>query len=186
MFIDIYQTKNKYNIIYADPPWKYKVWSEKGVGKCAENHYATMNNTDIFALPISEIADTNCILFLWVTAPCLLTGIETIKQWGFSYKTIGFTWIKKNKVSNTNFWGLGYWTRANAEYCIIATKGSPKRLNKSVHSVVESAIRQHSQKPDEVPNRIECLMGNLPRIELFARDTKVGWDCWGNDSKIME
>jgi N6-adenosine-specific RNA methylase IME4 len=173
------EIKKKYQIIYADPPWSYKVWSKKGLGRSAESHYRTMDKIDIQNLKIPS-ADT-CTLFLWVTAPCLIEGIELCKAWGFEYKTIGFTWIKKNKKADSLFWGMGYWTRANAELCLIATKGNPKRVAKNVHQVVYTPIENHSKKPDEVRNRIVKLMGDLPRIELFARQKTDGWDVWGNE-----
>ena len=131
---------------------------------------------------IDKISNENCVLFLWVTVPCLLEGLELINSWGFTYKTIGFTWIKTNKKSDSLFWGMGYYTRANTELCLLATKGKPlKRISKSVHQVVMSKIREHSRKPDEVRDRIVKLFGDLPRIELFARQQVDGWDCWGNE-----
>lgn len=183
MKVDIYSADKKYNIIYADPPWKYKVWSrDTGLGRSAESHYNTMEKEDIQSLPIQNICDKDCVLFLWVTAPCLLEGLELIKAWGFTYKTIAFTWIKQNKKSDSLFWGMGYYTRANAELCLLATRGKPlKRVSKAVHSVIISKIREHSRKPDEVRERIVELFGNLPRIELFARQKIEGWDCWGDE-----
>lgn len=182
MFVDIFSTTRRYSIIYADPPWSYKTWSGKGKEKkSAENHYPCMSKQDIQALPVERLADKDCILFLWVTFPCLEEGLELIRAWGFKYKTCGFTWVKRNRKSDTWFWGLGYWTRANAELCLIATKGSPKRVSKAVHQVVDARIREHSRKPDEVRDRIVELCGDLPRIELFARQTVPGWDCWGNE-----
>lgn len=171
----------KYQIIYADPPWSYKVWPKKGLGRSAESHYKTMDKNSIQKLPIKEISDKNCVLFLWVTPPCLLEGIELIKAWGFEYKTIAFTWVKKNKKSDSLFWGMGYWTRANAELCLLATKGKPKRISARVHQVINTPIEQHSKKPDETRKRIVELMGDLPRIELFARDKVDGWHTWGNE-----
>ena len=173
--------KNKYNIIYADPPWTFKTRSQKGKGKSAEVHYSCMDIDDIYNLPVSSIADKDSCLFLWVTYPCLLEGIETIKRWGFTYKTCAFSWIKKNKVSDSLFWGLGYWTRANNEICLLGTKGNPKRVSKAVHQVVVDKIREHSRKPDCIRERIVDLCGDLPRIELFARQRLPGWDCWGNE-----
>ena len=174
--------KKKYNIIYADPPWTYKVWSGKGKEKkSAENHYPCMDEKDIKKLPVSDLAYDDCVLFIWVTYPCLLEGLKTIEAWGFTYKTCAFSWIKTNKKAKTIFWGLGHWTRANNEICLLATKGSPKRMSKSVHQVVMDVIREHSRKPDEVRNRIVSLMGDLPRIELFAREKSLGWDAWGNE-----
>lgn len=141
-----------------------------------------MKKEEIFELPVSEIADDNCILFLWVTFPCLKEGLQTIEKWGFCYKTCGFTWIKKNKKSEGLFWGLGYWTRANAEICLIATRGKPKRESKSVHQVILSPLEEHSKKPDEARKRIIELCGDVPRIELFARQSAEGWDCWGDEA----
>lgn len=172
----------KYSIIYADPPWTYKVWSNKGKGRSAESHYSCMKKEDIQNLPIKEIASENAVLFLWVTYPCLLEGIELIEKWGFKYKTCGFSWIKMNKKKNTPFVGMGYYTRANNEICLLATKGKPlKRISRSVEQVILSPIREHSRKPDEIRERIIDLFGDLPRVELFARQKTEGWDVWGNE-----
>lgn len=170
----------KYNIIYADPPWTFSTWSEKEQRK-ASNHYDVMKPEDIYNLPVNEITEDNSYLFIWVTYPNLLEGLETIKRWGFKYKTCGFSWIKKNKKTDSIFWGMGYYTRANNEICLLATKGKPKRFSRSVHQVVIEKIRKHSQKPDCVRDRIVDLCGDLPRIELFARNTTPGWDVWGNE-----
>ena len=171
----------KYNIIYADPPWNYKVWSAKGTGRSAEQHYSTMTIKDIQDMPIQDIADDNCILFMWVTYPLLEDSFDIIESWGFTYKTVAFTWVKRNKKSDSWFWGLGHWTRANAEICLLATKGKPKRISAGVHQIVDDRIMEHSKKPDTVRQRIIELMGDLPRIELFARETAEGWDSWGNE-----
>lgn len=174
----------KYQVILADPPWTYKSWSEKGEGRSAANHYKTMPKRDIQRLDVQSVAADDCVLFLWVTMPCLLEGIELIKRWGFTYKTVGFVWIKKNKKStSTNFWGMGYWTRANAELCLLATKGKIARINRGVHQVVESPVEVHSRKPAEVRDRITKLVGDLPKIELFARENIKGWDAFGNEVK---
>lgn len=171
----------KYQIIYADPPWSFKTYSKKGNGRSPSQHYKLMNKADIQKLPIENISDKNCILFLWATPPCLEEALELIKVWGFTYKTIAFNWVKKNKKTPSWFWGLGFWTRSNSEICLLATKGKISRVSKSVHSVVDTPIQRHSQKPDEVRKRIVQLMGNLPRIELFAREKTPGWDVWGNE-----
>ena len=176
----------KYNIIYADPPWTYKTYSDKGKEKSAENHYDCMKIEDIYNLPVQDIADDNCVLLLWVTYPLLKEGLQTIEEWGFTYKTCGFSWVKRNKKANSWFWGLGHWTRANNEICLLATKGKTKRVSKSVHQIVDDRIRKHSQKPDVVRDRIVELLGDLPRIELFARETVEGWDCWGNEVKMED
>lgn len=168
--------EKKYSIIYADPPWSFKTYSNKNV--CP---YPVMNNEDIYNLQINTIANNDCILFMWVTFPKLLEGLETIKKWGFVYKSLGFSWTKRNKKTDSPFWGMGYWTRQNTEVCLIATKGKPKRISKGVHCVIDDRIMEHSKKPDEVRKRIVQLMGDLPRIELFAREKTEGWDVWGNE-----
>lgn len=179
---DIFSTNNRYSIIYADPPWAFRVWSDKGKGRSAENHYPTMSKTDIQNLPIPRICKKDCVLFLWVTAPCLEQGLELIRAWGFTYKTVAFTWVKQNKKSDSFFTGMGYYTRSNAEYCLLATKGKIlERKSRDVHSVVCSRIERHSKKPNEVRDRIVQLFGDIPRIELFAREYADGWHCWGNE-----
>lgn len=180
MVVDIFNTDKKYNIIYADPPWIYKDKALAGNrGACCKYNLMTIN--EIINLPINKISDKDCILFMWVTMPKLNECFEVIKSWGFKYKTCAFTWIKQNKKSESLFWGMGRWTRANAEICLIATKGKPKRISAKVHSVIISKIREHSRKPDETRERIVQLCGDLPRIELFARQQVEGWDCWGNE-----
>jgi N6-adenosine-specific RNA methylase IME4 len=173
----------KYNIIYADPPWKFKVWREgmKGNRRSASRHYSVMEYKDLLDFPIRSLSSDDCALFIWVINPMLPHALDLIKHWGFEYKTVAFTWVKKNKIADSWFWGLGYWTRANAELCLLATRGSPKRINKGVHSLVETRIEEHSKKPDEVRTRIVQLCGDLPRIELFARQKTEGWDVWGNE-----
>ena len=165
----------------------YTVWSDKGKGRSAENHYPTMKLSDICVLPVADIAAEDCALFLWATYPNLQEAFEVIKAWGFVYKTVAFTWIKRNKKSPGWFVGLGHWTRANAEICLLATKGKPKRVSKGVRQIVDTPIERHSKKPDIVRDRIVELMGDVPRIELFAREKFVGWDVFGNevDSDIV-
>ena len=190
MKIDIFNTSKKYDIIYADPPWSYRDYTSKEVAekninknskKSVVMKYDVMKHQDIKDLPIKDIAGNDCILFMWVTMPKLNECFDIIKHWGFRYSTCGFVWIKKNKKQNTNFWGMGRWTRSNAELCLIGIKGNPKRLSNSVHSVIESKIEEHSKNPDVVRNKIVELCGDLPRIELFARQYADGWDCWGNE-----
>jgi len=172
----------RFNILYIDCPWQYKVYSKKGQGRSAENHYSTMSKEDIYSLDIEGIAADDCVLFLWVTFPCLLEGLEAIRRWGFTYKTLGFAWVKRcKKQTDKWFWGLGFWTRANPEICLIATKGNPKRVSKAVHCIVDTPVEGHSKKPDIVRDKIVELMGDLPRAELFARQRYDGWVCLGNE-----
>ena len=171
----------KYSVILADPPWAFRAWSNKGMGRSAEQHYPTMRLEDIKALPVADLAAEDCVLFLWATFPMLKEALEVAEAWGFAYKTVAFTWVKENRKSPGLFWGLGYWTRANAEVCLLATRGSPKRQSAAVHQVILSPVERHSKKPDEVQERIVTLMGDVSRVELFARQETPGWDVWGNE-----
>jgi len=140
-----------------------------------------MKIEDICKLQIKDISETNSILFLWTTFPKLLQGLKVMESWGFKYRCVAFTWVKRNKKSPTWFWGMGHWTRANAEVCLLGVKGKPRRVSASVHSLIESSIEEHSKKPNCVKDRIIQLMGDLPRIELFARQKTEGWDVFGNE-----
>jgi site-specific DNA-methyltransferase (adenine-specific) len=170
----------KYNIIYADPAWHYDQRNERPSDNITKK-YSTMKMEDIYKLPVNEIADKNCLLFLWVTYPKLIEGLKTIDAWGFKYITCAFSWIKKNKKSEGIFFGLGNWTRANNEICLLGKKGTPKRKSAFVAQVVIDNLREHSRKPDRIRNDIVELCGDLPRIELFARQKAEGWDSWGNE-----
>lgn len=170
----------KYQIIYADPPWSYRdkcCAGKRGAGF----KYETMSLNNIMDLDVSSIADDDCALFLWATMPQINNALDIIHCWGFKYKTVAFAWIKRNKKTPSLFWGMGNWTRANAELCLLGTRGKPKRVSAAVHSVVESPIGKHSEKPAEVRDRIVQLLGDIPRVELFARQRVEGWDAWGNE-----
>ena len=170
----------KYQIIYADPPWQYR--NDKGSG-VAENHYRTMPVEEICRLPVKELTDRNAVLFLWVTCPQLPEAFKVMEAWGFEYKTVGFVWIKPKRYEEGFVLGMGYWTRSNVEICLIATKGKPKRQSKTVSQLIISPREQHSKKPDKTRELIVELMGDLPRLELFARERSPGWDVWGNEVK---
>ena len=145
-----------YNIIYADPPWRYE---QRKVQGAAENHYPTMSIDELCALPVPELAAKDCALFLWATFPQLPEALRLIRAWGFRYKTVAFVWLKRNRKSPSWFYGMGYWTRSNAEICLLATKGKPKRQSAGVHQFIISPIEQHSKKPDEARDKILALMG---------------------------
>ena len=195
MKVDIFNTDKKYNIIYADPPWQYDSRMAEGRGakrSSSQDYYDVMSVEEICSLPINGLAHEDCILFLWCTSPKMNIVFKVIESWGFSYKTFGFVWVKRNKVYNSarailnggldDFMGQGRWTRGNAEYCLIATKGNPKRISSKVRQIIYRPIEQHSKKPDIVRDRIVELCGDVPRIELFARQSAQGWDCWGNQA----
>jgi site-specific DNA-methyltransferase (adenine-specific) len=168
----------KYRIIYVDPPWRYQ---QRRLSGAAEHHYPTMPLDGLCRLPVAEIADEDCILFLWATFPMLPEALRVIAAWGFAFKSAAFVWVKTNRRSPGFHFGLGFWTRSNAEVCLLATKGHPRRMSASVAQLIVSPVEAHSKKPDEVRERIVNLMGGLPRIELFARQKAKGWDAWGNE-----
>ena len=172
----------KYNIIYADPPWDYgntknlngQFWG------IAEKHYPVMKFDDIKNLPIDKICDDNCYLFLWTTSPFLEKSFEVMKSWGFNYCTVGFVWVKTtNDGKRVREDGLGKYTISNAEYCLIGRKGKYIRESKKVKQIILHRKQKHSQKPDEIRDRIVELCGDLPRIELFATKKVDGWDSTG-------
>jgi N6-adenosine-specific RNA methylase IME4 len=182
----------KYQIIYADPPWEYKQSGSKTNSRgMAKQHYPTMSTKDICNLPIDRIKTDSTILFMWATFPNMGEALKVIDAWGFEYKTAAFVWVKKNKKNtNTNFWGMGAYTRANAEVCLLAvsknTKASKQVLRHDIHQIIEAPIERHSKKPDIVRDKITQLGGEVPSIELFAREHISGWDCWGNEVNLQE
>lgn len=165
-------------MIYADPPWRY---TQKGLQGAAEKHYPTMGIDEICALPVADLAAPNSALFLWATFPQLPEALRLIRAWGFTFKTVAFVWLKLNKKSPTWFYGLGYWTRGNAEICLLAKRGKPKRRSAGVHQFIISPVEEHSKKPDVTRDKIIELAGDLPRVELFARQKAPGWDVLGNE-----
>lgn len=184
--------QRKYKVILADPPWKYRVWGKPSPdGRSAESHYSTMETADIKDLPIGDLADKDCCLLMWVTWPTIDQAFEVAKAWGFEYKTCAFLWAKLNKAMSGRFtmldddanWfcGLGFWTRANTEACLLFTRGNPRRVNNDVRQLIVSPLREHSRKPDEQYSLIERLVDG-PYVELFARRKwSDKWHVWGNE-----
>ncbi len=175
----------KYQIIYADPPWAYQ---NGGVPQAGVNaQYKTMSVAELQLLPVNEIADNPSILFLWATFPQLQEALWVMKSWGFSYKTLGFSWLKTNK-DGSPFFGVGYYAKSNQEICLLGVKGNGHSLVKSnkVSSVIITEKTKHSEKPAIVRDKIVELLGDLPRIELFARQKTEGWDCIGNEIDGMD
>jgi N6-adenosine-specific RNA methylase IME4 len=170
----------KYKIIYADPPWKYDN-EMSGNPAWGGKTYPTMPLQQIKDLPVGEIADKDCALFLWAVFPKLKEALEVINAWGFKYITCTFTWVKTNKKKPGIYSGMGRWTNGNAELCLFAKRRRPRRVAKNVKQIIIAPVGSHSAKPAEVRERIVRLMGDLPRIELFARQRVEGWDAWGNE-----
>ena len=179
---------NHYKVIYADPPWTFSTFSTKGKGRSPEAYYDCMTLADIMALPVGEWAARDCVLLLWATDPLLEKAFAVIRAWGFTYKTVGFYWAKLNKSAprllyddRSFFTGLGFWTRANPELCLLATRGHPRRLRADIKKLIVAPRREHSRKPDEAYTRIEALCEG-PYLELFARAVRPGWDGWGREA----
>jgi len=169
----------KYQIIYADPAWVYKDKS-KSHGGGAESHYKCTSTKEMSEWDIPADKDSVCLM--WCTYPQLPEGLKLMEAWGFKYKTTAFTWVKKNKVADTFFFGMGRHTRGNPEICLLGTKGKGvSRISASVPNLQIHRIGKHSQKPTEIRRQIEELYGDVPRIELFAREKTEGWDVWGNE-----
>lgn len=181
--------RGKYGAILADPPWSFEVWSKAtGNGRSAESHYSTMSARQISRLPVDELSAKDCVLFLWATWPTLPQAFDLICHWGFTYKTCAFDWMKADNTQPHFFEdeiqaqvGMGYWTRANTEPCLLAVRGRPKRINADVRMGIIAPRREHSRKPDGIHERIERLVAG-PYCELFARQRRSGWDCWGNET----
>lgn len=181
-----------------DPPWRWKSWGKwRGQrnghapvgGRDIERHYECAETEDIASLPVSDLAAPDCVLFCWVTWPMIDHALHVIDVWGFEYKTCAFAWMKADVSTLNLFQGprdadmkLGYWTRANSEVCLLATRGKPKRLNADVRQGIIEPAREHSRKPDCIYDRIERLVAGT-YVELFARNTRKGWSSWGLETQ---
>lgn len=178
--------RNGFRAICADPPWTFKTWSDLRQTRAASNHYGLMSMRDIEDLPVGELASENAALFLWATNPMLPQALKVMDAWGFAYKTVAFTWAKTTKKTDWSWapkWhiGLGYWTRANTECCLLGTRGDPKRISQSVRQLIVAPLREHSRKPDEFFAGVEALVPG-PYLDLFGRQSRTGWSCWGNEA----
>lgn len=189
--------RGHYGAILADPPWRFATWNKatavqargsKSTYKSATAHYNTMAAEEIAALPVREIAAENSVLFMWACWPMLKEAFELIDAWGFTYKTCAFDWMKAHtqqidifRDDATASMGMGYWTRANSEPCLLATRGKVKRVHADVRQGIIEPRREHSRKPDCVHGRVERLVSG-PYLELFARAPRTGWDVWGNQT----
>lgn len=172
--------EQRYTLIYADPPWQYR--DKASAGKRGACHkYPVMTLEAIKALPVQQIAADDCLLAMWWVPPMPREALDVVSAWGFTLKTMcGFTWHKKT-VNGKDAFGMGNWTRANAESCLFAIRGKPKRVCAGVSQMIVAQVGRHSEKPAIVRDRLLTLLGDVPRVELFARATSPGWDVWGNE-----
>lgn len=176
-----------YDIIYADPPWWYndkQVAGKRGAGF----KYSCMKLEDLIRIEVNgrrvpDIASDNSACFMWVTGPQMPIGLALMSAWGFQFKNIAFTWVKTTEKTRKEWaWGMGFYTRSNPEFVLLGIRGRVARMVQShgVHSVVKAPVMEHSRKPDMVRDRIVELLGDRPRIELFARQKHEGWNAHGN------
>lgn len=173
--------------VVSDPPWAFATRSAKGLAGRPQ-HYSRMSLAELKAMPVAGLVASDCWLFMWTTGPHLRQAFDVIDAWGFRYSGMGFVWVKLNPSAASLFFmardlamGGGYTTRKNAEFCLLARRGQPKRLSKAIHEVIISPRREHSRKPDEARARIERYCAG-PYLELFARESKPGWTTWGAEA----
>lgn len=189
-----------YGAIVADPPWYFRTRTTVVSDRDPQRHYPVMGVADIEALPVKQLAAPDCHLFLWCTGPCLPQAFSVITAWGFRYSGVAFTWVKLKRSHNAMqlrmlptaesdlHVGLGFTTRKNAEFCLLARRGNAKRVAKNVREIILSPVREHSRKPEEFRDRVEAYVGPGIRIaELFARSSRPGyWEAWGNEVDKFE
>lgn len=183
-----------YSTVVADPPWYFRTRTTTVSDRDPQRHYPVMTLDKITELPVKHLAAPDAHLFLWVTGPCLPQAFAVIEAWGFRYSGVAFTWIKMKRSFNPKqlrllptaesdlHVGLGFTTRKNAEFCLLARRGSAKRSAKNVREVILSPVREHSRKPEEFRDRVEAYVGGGRIVELFARSPRPGWDAWGNET----
>jgi N6-adenosine-specific RNA methylase IME4 len=167
-----------YSVIMADPPWSFRHFSDRGQQKSAQKHYGCMGLDDIKALPVSQLAAPDSACIMWATAPMLPEAIDTLKAWGFAFKSAG-AWAKQSSTGAAWAFGTGYVYRSAAEFWILGTIGRPRTRSRSIRNLIAAPVREHSRKPDRMRADVEALFDG-PYLELFARETAPGWSSWGN------
>lgn len=171
---------NYYGLILADPPWKFVTHSEKNQTKSVARHYDLMTLDDLRNLPVAQLAARDCALVMWMTQAMIEDGHALMRTWGFTPKTLG-AWAKQSKTGEKWAFGTGYIYRSAAEFYAVGSRGNPKVAVRDVRNLIVAPVREHSRKPDEMHANLERMFPNVPKIELFCRERRLGWDCWGND-----
>jgi N6-adenosine-specific RNA methylase IME4 len=170
-----------YGTILADPPWRFKLRSEKNLTKSPQGQYACMDLPAIAALPVTALCQPNACLVMWATAPMLPQAFTLMTAWGFTYKSAG-AWAKQSSTGKSWAFGTGYCYRSATEFFLLGTRGKPKLRSRSIRNLIVAPVREHSRKPDQMHADVEALCPG-PYAELFARQTRPGWDCWGNETE---
>lgn len=174
----------RYGLILADPPWAFRLHSDKGDRKSPQAHYPCMGQADLATLPVNQLAASDCALLMWATAPMIREAITLMAAWGFTYKTMG-SWAKQSSTGAAWAFGTGYCFRSASEFFLLGTTGKPKVRSRSVRNLIVAPVREHSRKPDQLHAMAEALYAG-PYVELFARKRRAGWDAWGNDVDRFE
>lgn len=170
----------EYGCVLSDPPWHFSIRSPKGGARSASTHYDTMTLADIKALPVADWCARDAVLLLWAIDPMIPQALDVMRAWGFTFKTVGFYWTKTNR-DGSPFTGMGFWSRANPETCLLGTRGKPKRIAKDVRRLIVAPRREHSRKPEEVYSRTERLCAG-PYLDMFSRQARPGWAQFGNEA----
>jgi N6-adenosine-specific RNA methylase IME4 len=180
--LELVRTGYRAGAMMIDPPWRFMTRSAKGEGRSASNHYRTYGIENILPLPVGELAAENCLIGLWIMDwdENYRMALALLEAWGFQHKTTLFTWVKLNPSGEGYHMGQGYWTRANPETCLLATRGKPKRLNADVRQLIVSPLQEHSQKPDDAYTGMERLVEG-PYLELYGRQARQNWTVWGDE-----
>jgi len=174
-------TPLRYGVILADPPWRFRTWGEHNQAKSASRHYSLMTMDEMKALPVNQLATDHCALVMWAVQPMIPEAIDLMKAWGFRYKTMG-TWAKQSSTGRKWAFGTGYLFRCAAEFFVVGTLGEPVIGARDVRNLIVAPVREHSRKPDEMHANLERLFPCVARAELFARESRPGWETWGNQS----
>jgi N6-adenosine-specific RNA methylase IME4 len=168
-----------YEVIAADPPWRFRTWSETNQAKSASRHYGLMQLDDIKALPVGGLAQRDCLLLLWITAPMMPQGVDVMRAWGFTYKS-NMVWRKVTPSGKVRM-GTGYWARSMHEQVLIGCIGKPRKFS-AFPSVFDGVAREHSRKPEEFYRLAEKHTAGLRRADLFSRQYRLGWEAFGNET----
>lgn len=172
-----------YDVIVADPPWRFRTWSETNQAKSASRHYDLMMTEDIRSLPVNRLAQRDCLLLLWCTAPMLPQATSTMQAWGFTYKS-NMVWRKLTPAGKVRM-GTGYWARSMHEQVLIGCVGKPRKF-KAFPSLFDGVAREHSRKPEEFFRLVERHTIGARLLELFSRQQRPGWSNWGNEQSKFD
>lgn len=172
---------HSYGLILSDPPWRFATRSDANQVKSAANHYELMDRSALFALPVWKLAAPHCAHVMWATQAQLPLALDLLQHWGFDYRSCG-AWAKRSKTDESWAFGTGYWLRSAAEVFLVGAIGNPAIRSHSERNLIVAPVREHSRKPDEMHAMLERMFPATRKLEMFARQSRPGWDCWGNEA----